>query len=549
MTVDIIAQAKGVLAGSFLARAVYGGEYIDPVYNLAGDGDAERNDDYRGYLASQGPGMWQLLSAADLPTFNDRGGKSVFTAGGLYDAEVNFGPENTFDAQGLLAVQGDTLVLSFRGTDREDPVVEDGQTFVAASLAAHYKAFRSLIDAAYDYAASHPEIDKVVVSGHSLGGAMVDVFALVDAARFRALLPGGLTMVSLASSGIPPELPEYLNGIDPAAAVIVEKVIKILGIPVTIDVIDSLIPPADYISISNAEDRAHFPNDYPDIPEALGLAPIATLKDNLHFGADTIFHNPNIDNTDVSYLDPLDHPLDFRGMGAEHSSALLWANLQGLLSDPLNHHYNNQKLIFGITDYNNLPDWDGSPIRLFEGYVDLDTPGNDADRGARSLIGSSVTDYILGLTGNDRLEGRGGRDLLSGGDGKDVLLGGGGGDWLAGGAGRDVLTGGRSADRFVFTQLDHSGIGGARDVITDFSPADRDRIDVSGIDASAAAAGDQALTFIGTSSFWQEGQIRAVQTDGGTLLRFNTAGTGGMEMEVFLKDVLASSLSPGDFIL
>lgn len=34
------------------------------------------------------------------------------------------------------------------------------------------KAFRSLIDAAYDYAASHPEIDKVVISGRSLSDAV-----------------------------------------------------------------------------------------------------------------------------------------------------------------------------------------------------------------------------------------------------------------------------------------------------------------------------------------------------------------------------------------
>lgn len=51
VTVDIIAQAKGVL-GSFLARAVYGGDSSTPFYDLASNGDAERNDDYRGSVAS-----------------------------------------------------------------------------------------------------------------------------------------------------------------------------------------------------------------------------------------------------------------------------------------------------------------------------------------------------------------------------------------------------------------------------------------------------------------------------------------------------------------
>jgi hypothetical protein len=145
MTVDIVQDSEQVLAGAFLARAAYGGEYIDQDFNLPGDDDAEKADDYRGYLASQSGGNWQLLDQSDLPAFDERGGDAKFTSGGLYNARVYAGFDNTFDAQGLLAVEGgDTLVLAFRGTDGKDPAIGDGQTFTGNGLAANYEAFEPL---------------------------------------------------------------------------------------------------------------------------------------------------------------------------------------------------------------------------------------------------------------------------------------------------------------------------------------------------------------------------------------------------------------------
>lgn len=549
MTFSVIAKAEAVLAGTFLARAVYGAEYIDPAFHVGGDGDAELNDDYAGYVASQGAG-WEVLTAVELPNFDNESGDSVFTANGLYNARVKFGPDHSFDAQGLLAVKGDALVLTFRGTDREDPVVEDGTTFVAASLAAHYKAFRSLIDAAYDYLDSHEEITEIVVSGHSLGGAMVDIFTMVDAARFRDLRPDGVTLVSVASSGVARELPTHMKNYDFDPAVVDVDEEEIFGIPTGVLVIDSVTPPPDYISLSNEEDRAHFARDFPAIPEDDGLVPIVTLKDNAQFGADVIFSNPNIDNADVSYLDPDDHPLDHRGLGAEHNSALVWANLQGLTGDVLKDYYSDQDLIFGITDYNNAVDWDGSPVPLFEGYLFLGDAGFDDDKGSLTLNGDRTGNYIMGLTGNDAIVGRAGHDLLSGGDGRDRLGGGGGNDKLAGGLGKDVHEGGAGADRFVFTSLAHSLTGNRSDAITDFSTAEEDRIDVRDIDARAGVADDQAFAFMaGADTFSGEGQIIALQSDDDTILRFNTSGNGGSEMDILLKGVIAADLSGDQFIL
>ena len=544
MSVDLFAQSKQVLAGMFLARAVYGGEYIDQAYNIGGDDDAEKADDYRGYIESQTVGNWQVLDAADLPTFKFRGGDAEFTSNGLYNARVDSGSTSTFDAQGLLAIEnGDTLVMTFRGTDGQDPAVEDGQAFTGSGAASHYKGFKSLIDAAHDYVDTHPEITDIVVSGHSLGGAMVDIFTLVDAARFRALRPDHLTIVSLASSGVPPDLPLFMNNIDKSAAVI-EK-IPLIGL----EYIKDLIRPDDYISIANSEDRVRFADHFPDIPEAPGLVPILTLKPNLHFGGDTVFDLPNIDNTDVKYYDPLDHPFDFRSMGAEHNSALLWINLYGLVNDELFNAYNKQSVIIGITDYNNAPDFDGSTIPLFKGYSKLDNPNIMNDQGSRSLLGKAGADYILGLAGDDRIVGRGGQDLLSGGDGRDVVVGGNDNDRIAGGNDADTLRGGGGADLFHYESVAESMTGPGHDAILDFSIADGDRLNFRRIDAQASVDLNQAFQFIGSDGFTAEGQIRAVQSGTNTILRLNTDGAGMGEMQIVLKDVDASLLTDDQFIL
>ena len=66
---------------------------------------------------------------------------------------------------------------------------------------------------------------------------------------------------------------------------------------------------------------------------------------------------------------------------------------------------------------------------------------------------------------------------------------------------RDMLIGGAGADRFVFKSVVEAGKGNAGDDIRDFSRAQGDKIDLSGIDAMTNKAGDQAFSFIGSKGF------------------------------------------------
>ena len=69
-----------------------------------------------------------------------------------------------------------------------------------------------------------------------------------------------------------------------------------------------------------------------------------------------------------------------------------------------------------------------------------------------------------------RIKGTNKADHLAGTASSDLVEGGRGNDFLDGGAGNDTYTGGAGADTFVLRS------GGGHDVVTDFNPAEGDRV-------------------------------------------------------------------------
>lgn len=166
------------------------------------------------------------------------------------------------------------------------------------------------------------------------------------------------------------------------------------------------------------------------------------------------------------------------------------------------------------------------------------------------INGGGGNDSLFGQTGRDRLIGGDGDDLMDGGQGSDNLAGGKGIDRIIGGAGKDVLSGGVDGDRFVFLRAAESQTGAGRDVISDFSRRQGDKIDVSSIDAMASDPGnDIFIDYIGKANFSAEGQIRAFQSGDNTVVEFNTSGKSGAEFQIELANFTASALRHADFIL
>lgn len=171
------------------------------------------------------------------------------------------------------------------------------------------------------------------------------------------------------------------------------------------------------------------------------------------------------------------------------------------------------------------------------------TLGND------SLSGGAGADTLDGGLGDDTLNGGVDADLLRGGSGNDRLVAGDGNDTVVGGAGLDVLFGGLGADRFCFGSASESGLG-AGDRVGDFV-AGLDILDLAGVDANAAVAGNQAFVFRGATMaeqrFYNAGDLWAKTTAGGVELKADVTGDGVADFQIVLSGIAA--IGAADIVL
>ena len=111
---------------------------------------------------------------------------------------------------------------------------------------------------------------------------------------------------------------------------------------------------------------------------------------------------------------------------------------------------------------------------------------------AEDGTGNALDNIIQGNALGNALDGAGGNDRLIGGDGVDLMTG---------GVGADVFVGEINADK-VDTKKGEISL----DLILDFEKG-VDKIDLTGIDAKAGVAGDQAFTFVNNASGNNEGDL------------------------------------------
>jgi Ca2+-binding RTX toxin-like protein len=171
-------------------------------------------------------------------------------------------------------------------------------------------------------------------------------------------------------------------------------------------------------------------------------------------------------------------------------------------------------------------------------YVSIeDVNGSQGDD---KLFGNGSVNLLNGFNGNDTIDGAAGHDLLDGGAGNDLLHG---------GSAMDQLTGGAGADTFIFaTTTESPSTAAGRDLITDFSHAQGDRIDLSLIDANTGAAGDQAFTYLGTGAFTGvAGQLHIWTDAGKTIVSGDVNGDKLADFAIALTGILSPVAA--DFVL
>ena len=170
------------------------------------------------------------------------------------------------------------------------------------------------------------------------------------------------------------------------------------------------------------------------------------------------------------------------------------------------------------------------------GYIEnLTLTGSHAIDGT----GNSIANTLVGNDRANSLSGLGGNDVIDAGAGNDIIIG---------GVGQDFMSGGTGADRFVFSSGDFGGrVQSSADVITDFSHAQHDKIDLSAVDADVSKNGIQHFTFIGDAAFTGSAELR-VDHVGSDLYLVGTLGMNASgDFKIHL-DAL-SSITAGDLVL
>jgi serralysin len=180
--------------------------------------------------------------------------------------------------------------------------------------------------------------------------------------------------------------------------------------------------------------------------------------------------------------------------------------------------------------------------------------------GMTASPGSVINFIITGSTGIDVIKANlnvtntinSGDDVdqIRGGSQVDTINGGNGNDKIMGLGGADVLTGGAGADQFRYLFTTDSGTGANADAILDFVSGS-DKLDFRTLDADPFTAGRQALTFIGTLAFVNNGipQVRFADLGADLGVFVDLDGNGTADMAMLLVGAGAQVLSATDFLL
>jgi Ca2+-binding RTX toxin-like protein len=195
--------------------------------------------------------------------------------------------------------------------------------------------------------------------------------------------------------------------------------------------------------------------------------------------------------------------------------------------------------VYYVDDFNDVVwEWGGKGVDTVVATIDgdysmyfLPTAVENLQMAGSAATGGYGNELNNVITGNDAL------NTISGNGGNDTLNGLGGVDLLYGGAGADILFGGSGADQFQFFFVsDSQPLGsGLTDTIADFSAAEGDVIELSGMDASIYGIGDQAFTFIGNAAFsGAPGEINYVYSGGNTIIQLQTGVDPDVEASIVL---------------
>ena len=315
--------------------------------------------------------------------------------------------EGTWDGQS-------TLALAFRGTDeganefafQASPVPAGNPLGAEHGWDLYYAAHAPLIEAALDYAADH-DADRVLVTGHSLGGVLAELTAQ-RAVAGSGLEDGALT-VTFGSPG------SSENG-------------------------DAGL---DIVNVIHSDDL---------VPLLSEKSPLLAFLERE--GIDLVVDRPE---ASLEGLPPLDTPEAL--FQATQNAAYKIEHQIPLYVDTAAALAESARVTPGTASTDRPFSWLDADVDRFILGDDDTSERYASDAGSQVLIGRGGNDRLAagedhdglsGGPGKDTLDGGRGDDLMDGGSGHDRLLAGPGNDLLYASAGNDRLDGGPGEDTAAF---------------------------------------------------------------------------------------------------
>ena len=456
-------------------------------------------------------GKLQLLSPTDLSTiaWNKDSGLPDHTALGYQDGIYHFD-----NAAALIARSDDALFISFRGTNDEEPgllhIGQDKEDWT--NLPGHAEKFGVLYEEIHKYISAREgtdeSIEKIYLTGHSLGGAMVQ-YAYKD---LKERLPGdfeieGVTFGSPGSFGIDLDdssterkapITQFVNQFD--AIRVAEAVYDFWGQRYPISTmslaigklldIDTFAGPFDshamagYLAIAGAIhetglDVSGIRGGYVSLPDWLVDwfgAEDRQMRLNVPLQADKVGGSTEFfagKGDDVIFAGAVETSLaglSAIDLGKIHklieSANVIKSGLQFGVNPSV---VGFSDFMFSIADTVSDPNNFGKALQKFSKLYTIGLAiikAADAYHTDDIIVGGPGNDYLNGLGGHDIIHGGADDDHLVGGSGVDVLWGGDGNDTLDGGSDKkfiDTLYGGKGNDTYIVYSKKDVAIETAKD--------------------------------------------------------------------------------------
>ncbi len=341
----------------------------------------------------------KLLASASQQAYSNQANLNGWTAITpeliSYGLNSEFIVEDTFtrnapdggDANATVFKSGDNLIISFRGTR------EEGDSNYWTRFPDFYNLFEPLFQAFDQYTKAN-SVSRILVTGHSLGAAMTELFM----AEHPELIYSAVSLASPIASNDPSDT-------------------RILNIGYENDTVYEVVHEAGNLGL---EEYAGYSSE----------------------GA-----NPNNSTTNF-----------YIAVGAEHQSSVEIPMINVGIAIPILSNHAMDNYIYGInrvfdsTYYSQtkkdslvIIDLTDSEITEITSIID-----NSTTKNALILGEDDDNDVIYGINGNDIIEGLGGDDRLIG-ESPQYSYSDGGDDTLDGGAGNDLLDGRKGEDVAIFS--------------------------------------------------------------------------------------------------